>query len=270
MGRPPGTGRRKIDIKRIEKKQSRLVTFSKRRYGLFSKAAQLCSSSGAQIAVIVFSPHDRPYAFGHPSVDAVIERFLGLQEDSKDVGAVKKVKQVQDLVEGEGNKWICLDIPIEKMGLDELEREEAFFEELRNRVAVRVDEMGTRRVATKDFFPLNPLLEEEDIRMDGAKKNYEEDIRMDGGRNSYEGDIRMVGAKNSYEKDIGMDRVRNSYEEDICMNGTRNSYKEDIHIERVKNSYGNDQGTKNKIVDKDSKLNFLFGIEEGSQFIPPP
>jgi len=76
MGRPQGTGRRKIDIKRIEKKQSRLVTFSKHRYGLFSKAAQLCSSSGAHIAVIVFSPHDRPYVFGHPSADAVIERSL--------------------------------------------------------------------------------------------------------------------------------------------------------------------------------------------------
>jgi hypothetical protein len=52
----------------------------------------------------------------------------------KDVGAVKKVKQVQYRVEGKGNIWICLDIPIENLGLDELELEEAFFEELRNKV----------------------------------------------------------------------------------------------------------------------------------------
>lgn len=160
MARPQGTGRRKIDIKRIEKKQSRLVTFSKRRYGLFSKAAQLCTSSGAHIAIIVFSPHGRPYAFGHPSADAVIERFLGRREDLKDVGAVKKgneVEESEDRVEGEGKIRFLLDLPVENMGLEELERNEAFLKELRNRVAVRVDDMGMRRGATREFFPLNPV-----------------------------------------------------------------------------------------------------------------
>lgn len=205
MARPQGTGRRKIDIKKIEKKQSRLVTFSKRRHGLFSKAAQLCSSSGANIAVVVFSPHDRPYAFGHPSTDAVIERFLGIEERLKDVeeGEGKKGFQLDTAVEKMGlddeeveqseailkrtknrgfkldmaveemgldeleqseeilkqtkNKGFSLDIAVEKMGLDELEQSEALLNRIRNRVAVLVDEMGMRRVATREFFPLNPV-----------------------------------------------------------------------------------------------------------------
>ncbi|KAM0993009.1 hypothetical protein TB2_008552 [Malus domestica] len=66
---------RKLVIKKIEKPNSLLVSFSKRRGGLFRKACQLSGLCGAEVAVIVFSPCGRLYVFGHPSVDSVLSRL---------------------------------------------------------------------------------------------------------------------------------------------------------------------------------------------------
>lgn len=52
------------------------VTFSKRRSGLFKKASELCTLCGAEIAIIVFSPGKKVFSFGHPCVEALIERFV--------------------------------------------------------------------------------------------------------------------------------------------------------------------------------------------------
>ncbi|KAL4318131.1 hypothetical protein GQ457_18G020150 [Hibiscus cannabinus] len=54
-----------------------LVTFSKRRAGLFKKASELSTLCGAEVVIVVFSPSKKVYSFGHPSADAVIARFLG-------------------------------------------------------------------------------------------------------------------------------------------------------------------------------------------------
>ncbi|KAL2490890.1 Agamous-like MADS-box protein AGL62 [Abeliophyllum distichum] len=67
-------GRKKIEIKKVEKLSYRQVTFSKRRVGLFKKASELCAESGAEIAIIVQSIGKRVFAFGHPTVDSVINR----------------------------------------------------------------------------------------------------------------------------------------------------------------------------------------------------
>ena len=69
-------GRQKIEIKRIEGVAARLVCFSKRRSGLFKKAAELAALCGAHVAVVVFSRADKPYSLGIPSVDAVVDRYL--------------------------------------------------------------------------------------------------------------------------------------------------------------------------------------------------
>ncbi|KAI7725822.1 hypothetical protein M8C21_031779, partial [Ambrosia artemisiifolia] len=54
-------GRKKIEMKRIEDKSSRLVTFSKRRAGLFKKARHLSVLCDADVAVIVFSARGKLY-----------------------------------------------------------------------------------------------------------------------------------------------------------------------------------------------------------------
>ncbi|KAK4284446.1 hypothetical protein QN277_001278 [Acacia crassicarpa] len=75
-GRRRSKGRQKIEIKKMENESNLQVTFSKRRAGLFKKASELCTLCGVEVAIIVFSPGEKAYSFGHPSVDTVLDRFL--------------------------------------------------------------------------------------------------------------------------------------------------------------------------------------------------
>lgn len=69
-------GRQKIQMKKMANESNLQVTFSKRRSGLFKKASELCTLCGVEVGLIVFSPGDKAFSFGHPNVDALIHRFL--------------------------------------------------------------------------------------------------------------------------------------------------------------------------------------------------
>ncbi|GKE57342.1 K-box region and MADS-box transcription factor family protein [Tanacetum coccineum] len=69
-------GRRKLEMKRIEDKNSRQVTFSKRRTGLMKKARQLSVLCDVDIAVVVFSARGKLYEFSGGS-NRVTLKFLG-------------------------------------------------------------------------------------------------------------------------------------------------------------------------------------------------
>ncbi|XP_042756786.1 MADS-box protein FLOWERING LOCUS C isoform X2 [Lactuca sativa] len=56
-------GRRKLEIKRIQDKSSRLVTFSKRRTGLFKKARHLSVICDVDVAAFVISDSGKLYEF---------------------------------------------------------------------------------------------------------------------------------------------------------------------------------------------------------------
>ncbi|XP_009599004.3 agamous-like MADS-box protein AGL62 [Nicotiana tomentosiformis] len=75
MGRK-SNGRKRIDMVKIQNERNLQATFSKRHDGLFKKASELCTLSGAEVALVVFSPGNKVYSFGHPSVDLVMDRFL--------------------------------------------------------------------------------------------------------------------------------------------------------------------------------------------------
>ncbi|KAI3924390.1 hypothetical protein MKW98_032591 [Papaver atlanticum] len=60
-------GKRRIEIKKIEDRQKRNVAFTKRRHGLFKKAADLCRLTGADISLLVISPGGNPYTFSSSS-----------------------------------------------------------------------------------------------------------------------------------------------------------------------------------------------------------
>ncbi|KAJ8761934.1 hypothetical protein K2173_006536 [Erythroxylum novogranatense] len=70
-------GRQKIEIRRIQNEDDRLITFSKRRSGIYKKASELITLTGAEVAFVVFSPAGKPFSFAHPSIEAVGNRFLG-------------------------------------------------------------------------------------------------------------------------------------------------------------------------------------------------
>ncbi|KAL6560746.1 hypothetical protein OROGR_004305 [Orobanche gracilis] len=158
MTKKRSLGRKKIEIKKIENTNSRQVTFSKRRVGLFKKASELCILSGAEIAIVVHSLGKRVFSFGHPNADAVIERFLGNGEvdvaarggqahaaDARDYNrhysdvcreleAERKRNEVMEVASG---RW--WDEAVDGMELDELQQYLAALEELANKVTERAD-----------------------------------------------------------------------------------------------------------------------------------
>ncbi|KAJ1392440.1 hypothetical protein SESBI_35802 [Sesbania bispinosa] len=82
-------GRRKIEIAMVKDPNTRQVTFSKRRTGLFKKANELSVLCGAEVAIVVFSPGNKPYSFGHPGVDVVADKFLQQHEPKPNDDDVK-------------------------------------------------------------------------------------------------------------------------------------------------------------------------------------
>ncbi|KAF9596957.1 hypothetical protein IFM89_014601 [Coptis chinensis] len=192
MVRKPSMGRQKIEIKRIEQEDSRQVTFSKRRAGLFKKASELCILCGAEIAIIVFSPAGKVFSFGHPSVESVTNRFftrgLALDVIGASVSLVdthrsanvrelnRRYTEALDQLEVEKKKsenfqeqkkasqnhpW--LEAPVENLGLHALEQLLASLEDFKKKVSNRADELlvNASMPSIQPFMPymntLNPV-----------------------------------------------------------------------------------------------------------------
>ncbi|KAK6945931.1 Transcription factor, MADS-box [Dillenia turbinata] len=73
----------------MEKPSNLAVTFSRRRTGLFKKASELCVLCGAEVGLVVFSPSQKVYSFGHPSANTVIDRFLAENPTSVDSDSIR-------------------------------------------------------------------------------------------------------------------------------------------------------------------------------------
>ncbi|XP_071686408.1 MADS-box protein 04g005320-like [Rutidosis leptorrhynchoides] len=69
-------GRGKVELKRIENKINRQVTFAKRRNGLLKKAYELSVLCDAELALIIFSSVGKLYEFcSGPSMAKTLERY---------------------------------------------------------------------------------------------------------------------------------------------------------------------------------------------------
>ena len=58
--------RQKIEMKKIENEDDRLITFSKRRSGIYKKASEFVTLTSSAIAIVVFSQSGKPYIFVSP------------------------------------------------------------------------------------------------------------------------------------------------------------------------------------------------------------
>ncbi|KAG5615743.1 hypothetical protein H5410_015567 [Solanum commersonii] len=92
-----GTGKKKIEIEKITKKSSRMVTFSKRRKELFKKNKELESLTGSQVACVVISPSGKTYTYGDvntainrhfPNIDCMKQLTLGINFHDSDSDVV--------------------------------------------------------------------------------------------------------------------------------------------------------------------------------------
>ncbi|OAY32935.1 agamous-like MADS-box protein AGL62 [Manihot esculenta] len=164
-------GRRKIEIKPIEAKSNLQVTFSKRRAGLVKKASELSLLSGAQVAVIAFSPGKKVFAFGHPNVETVLDRYLNEGFDTKEEDpmnnlsnnpsiqqwnreyeeAVRELEEEKKCLamiqewnkmrESDLNSGFWWDDCVDDMGVEELEEYVRAMKELRKNVGIKANEL---------------------------------------------------------------------------------------------------------------------------------
>ncbi|OIT08048.1 PREDICTED: agamous-like MADS-box protein AGL61 isoform X1 [Nicotiana attenuata] len=139
--------RTKLEIKRIEDKAKRHTTFTKRRQGLFKKAKELAKRCDAQAAVITFSLAGNVFAFGHPSVDDVVNRYIAAtsapegNEIPVHKEAEKKDKDVviENNVDQEDEETTSFELPVGDMGMDELEQFEVAMVEMKKKVVDRIN-----------------------------------------------------------------------------------------------------------------------------------
>ncbi|XP_062157160.1 agamous-like MADS-box protein MADS3 [Alnus glutinosa] len=89
-------GRGRVELKRIENKINRQVTFSKRRNGLLKKAHELSVLCDAEIAVIIFSSRGKLYHFGscNAGINKTIERYQGCRIDPHDNSTEHETSQI--------------------------------------------------------------------------------------------------------------------------------------------------------------------------------
>ncbi|XP_072986077.1 MADS-box transcription factor 6-like isoform X1 [Typha latifolia] len=86
-------GRGRVEVKRIENKINRQVTFSKRRNGLLKKAYELSILCDAEIALIVFSSRGKLYEFGSVGTRKTLERYMRCCYNSQDSSGVDRESQ---------------------------------------------------------------------------------------------------------------------------------------------------------------------------------
>ncbi|KAJ8768902.1 hypothetical protein K2173_023897 [Erythroxylum novogranatense] len=161
-------GRQKLSMVKIENESNRQVTFSKRRAGLFKKASELSTLCGAESAIIVFSPGKKVFSYGHPSVEAIFDRYLTgnipptsgtfqLIEAHRHVRVHElnlKLTQVLNQLEAEKKQGEELDKirrasqnqcwweqPIDTLDRTQLELMKVSLEELRNKVANQAEKL---------------------------------------------------------------------------------------------------------------------------------
>lgn len=71
--------KRRRAIAFVDDKSARQVTYSKRRPGLFKKAAEACLLTGCSVAIVGFSPAGRPFSFS--STNDFLDSFLAGDTD---------------------------------------------------------------------------------------------------------------------------------------------------------------------------------------------
>lgn len=160
-----------MEIKRIEDKCTRQVTFSKRRSGLFKKAKQLSILCDVRIATIIFSNHGKLYQFSHEnsgsSLAAILQQYHDVcDEDGREASGIHELKSSEGGATSQGNRNILQSVPscLNELDLDQLtvadlaqlekELEAALVQTRAAKVSVHTQQM---------MEPVKPLQEKETL-----------------------------------------------------------------------------------------------------------
>ncbi|URD96353.1 hypothetical protein MUK42_37346 [Musa troglodytarum] len=141
-------GRGKVELKRIENKINRQVSFAKRRCGLLKKAHELSVLCDAEVALIVFSAHGRLFEFcSTSSMLKTLERYQMFRNNAESVPTsseaqnsyqeyLKMKARIEYLQRSESN---LLGEELGPLSINELER-------LENQIEVSIKQIRSRKM----------------------------------------------------------------------------------------------------------------------------
>ncbi|XP_034677792.1 agamous-like MADS-box protein AGL61 [Vitis riparia] len=76
MEKKQAKSHKKVEMRRMNNEEDRLVSFSKRRSGIYRKASELSTLCGAEVGILTFSPNGKPFSFGHPCIKSITNKLL--------------------------------------------------------------------------------------------------------------------------------------------------------------------------------------------------
>lgn len=151
-------GRQRIPIKLIQSKDDLLVSFSKRRNGLYKKASEISTLCAVDVGAVLFSPSDIPYSFFSPDFDAVVHG--GGSSGHHLDGARARIRElnwrVDEVVEQQGREekrekllnaavgqaamgwW---EVPVESLDAEQVKEQIEWFRTLKAQVKTRSQEL---------------------------------------------------------------------------------------------------------------------------------
>ncbi|QCE02332.1 MADS-box transcription factor [Vigna unguiculata] len=156
-GRTSNSRRSKIEMKEVEQRNRRCVTFSKRKLGLFNKLTELSLLCRAETALIIISQNGNVYSCGYPTTDAVLRRYITgasseqcrgarrreqeeflekqrLEYESVQDELKEKQKQLKEMKEAQKNSSCFVswwNLSTDNMGMEDLEQFKISLESLK-------------------------------------------------------------------------------------------------------------------------------------------
>ncbi|KAL4304286.1 hypothetical protein GQ457_10G026750 [Hibiscus cannabinus] len=173
-------GRRKVEIKRIEDKNSRQVTFSKRRSGLIKKARELSVLCDVEIALVVFSSRGRLYEFSSgDSLVKILGRYSGHYEQEPEASkyhnkAVLSFAEVLHIVQSQ-----LEESTIEQLNLRDLEKLEIQLAATLSGTRARKSQLVRETILTRQEKEKLLKAENEGLEREIAEMEKNEDYRRE-------------------------------------------------------------------------------------------
>nr|AUW56532.1 AGL6 [Anthurium andraeanum] len=165
-------GRGRVELKRIENKINRQVTFSKRRNGLLKKAYELSVLCEAEVALIIFSSRGKLYEFGSVGLTKTLERYQRCSYNTQDstiadretqswYQEVSKLKAKYESLMRAQRHLLGEDLgPLSVKELQQLERqlESALFQARQRKTQIMMDQMEELRKKERHLGEINKQL----------------------------------------------------------------------------------------------------------------
>ncbi|KAB2067896.1 hypothetical protein ES319_A09G259400v1 [Gossypium barbadense] len=173
-------GRGRVELKRIENKINRQVTFAKRRNGLLKKAYELSVLCDAEVALIVFSNRGKLYEFcSSPSMTKTLEKYqkcsYSTLDNSRSISETQnsyqeylKLKARVEVLQTSQRNLLGEDLgPLDSKELDQLEHQlEASLKQIRStKVQAMLDQLNDLHNREKLLMDANKSLRRKVLKM---------------------------------------------------------------------------------------------------------